>query len=133
MTAFSAQVSQNQFLAQGADLVHAVMSVTSGSATAAAPGPSGTRQSLVEALIVDCSGSMDGEKIIQTRQAVSKAIELLRDDTWFCVIAGTADGKVIVPLTQATPESRQTAQKTVRRLNASGGTAMSTWLRTALS
>ena len=36
MTAFSAQVSQNQYLAQGADLVHAVMSVTSGSATAAA-------------------------------------------------------------------------------------------------
>ena len=39
MTAFSAQVSQNQYLAQGADLVHAVMSVTSGSATAARPRP----------------------------------------------------------------------------------------------
>ncbi len=133
MTAFSAQVAQNQYLAQGADLVHAVMSVTSGSATAAAPALAGARQSLVEALIVDCSGSMDGEKIIQTRQAVSKAIELLHDDTWFCVIAGTADAKVIVPLTQATPESRQSAEKTVRRLNASGGTAMSTWLRTALA
>jgi uncharacterized protein YegL len=138
MTAFSAQVAQNQYLAQGADLVHAVMSVTSGSATAAAatPGPgglSGGTQTLVEALIVDCSGSMDGEKIIQTRLAVSKAIDLLRDDAWFCVIAGTAAGRVVVPLTQATPESRQSAKSAVRHLAASGGTAMSTWLRTALT
>ena len=32
---------------------------------------------------------MDGEKIMQTRQAVSQAIDLLHDDAWFCVIAGT--------------------------------------------
>ena len=139
MTAFSAQVSQNQFLAQGADLVHAVMSVTSGSATAATAAPgsgasgSRTRQALVEALIVDCSGSMDGEKIIQTRQAVNKAIDLLRDDAWFCVIAGSAVGKILVPLIQATPENRLSAQRAVRHLGASGGTAMSTWLRTALA
>ena len=72
MTAFSGQVWQNQYLAQGADLVHAVMSVTSSSATGTADaigsGGSGRRpqQTLVEALIVDCSGSMGGEKIRQT-------------------------------------------------------------------
>ena len=53
---------------------------------------------------------MDGEKIIQTRQAVNKAIDLLHDDAWFCVIAGTAVGKVLVPLTQATPENRSRAK-----------------------
>ncbi len=115
------------------------MSVTSGSATAATAAPgsgasgSRTRQALVEALIVDCSGSMDGEKIIQTRQAVNKAIDLLRDDAWFCVIAGSAVGKILVPLIQATPENRLSAQRAVRHLGASGGTAMSTWLRTALA
>ncbi|MGO9114882.1 MAG: VWA domain-containing protein [Thermoguttaceae bacterium] len=138
MTSFSAQVSQNQYLAQGADLVHAVMSVSSGSATApaTAPGHGGpgnhARRTLVEALIVDCSGSMDGEKIMQTRQAVNKAIDLLHDDAWFCVIAGSAAGKLLVPLAQATPENRQSAEKAVRHLGASGGTAMSTWLQTAL-
>lgn len=138
MTSFSAQVSQNQYLAQGADLVHAVMSVTSGSATAvaAAPGPGGsdsrTRQRLVEALIVDCSGSMDGEKIMQTRLAVNKAIDLLHDDAWFCVIAGSEAAKVLVSLTQATAQNRLSAQKAVRRLGASGGTAISKWLHAAL-
>ncbi len=121
------------------------MSVTSGSATAAAsspavegparragrPGVPGTP--LVEALIVDCSGSMDGEKIVQTRQAVNKAIDLLHDDTWFCVIAGSGAGKVLAPLAQATSESRRSAQQAVRHLAASGGTAMATWLRTALA
>ena len=117
MTAFSGQVSQNQYLAQGADLVHAVMSVTSSLATAAeaAIGSSNSgrrpRQTLVEALIVDCSGSMGGEKIRQTRLAVSQAIDLLHPEAWFCVIAGTDTGKVCVPLTQATPENRLSAQE----------------------
>ena len=138
MTSFSAQLSQNQYLAQGADLVHAMLSVTSGTATAAGlpgPAPAGqeTRQRLVEALIVDCSGSMDGEKIMQTRQAVNKAIDLLHDDAWFCVIAGSAAGKVLAPLARATPESRQAAQNAVRHLGAAGGTAMAAWLRTALA
>src|SRR5271157_2681169 len=139
MTAFAGQVSQNQYLAQGADLVHAVISVTSSSATAtaAAIGSSGSgrrpQQTLVEALIVDCSGSMGGEKIRQTRLAVSQAIDLLHPDAWFCVIAGTDTGKVCVPLTQATPENRLSAQKAVRHLGSSGPTAMSTWLRTALA
>ena len=138
MTSFSAQVSQNQYLAQGADLVHAVMSVSSSSATAPATaldrgGPGNhARRTLVEALIVDCSGSMDGEKIMQTRQAVNKAIDLLHDDAWFCVIAGSDAGKLLVPLAQATPENRQSAEKAVRHLGASGGTAISTWLQTAL-
>ena len=135
MTSISAQVSQNQYLAEGADLVHAVISVTSGSATAAAAGPGGpgkgVRQRLVEALIVDCSGSMGGEKIRQTRQAVTKAIDLLHDDAWFCVIAGAEAGKVLVPLTRATHENRRDAEKAVRHLGASGGTAISQWLRTA--
>jgi hypothetical protein len=136
MTSFSAQVAQNQFLAQGADLVHAVMSVTSGSATAAAglasAGTGKAGQTLVEAIIVDCSGSMDGEKIVQTRQAVNKAIDLLRDDAWFCVIAGSAAGKLLMPLSQATAKNRLAAEQAVRHLGASGGTAMATWLRTAL-
>ncbi len=136
MTAFSAQVSQNQYLAQGTDLVHAVLSVSSslgaGTGDLVKPGGAGgPQQTLVEAIIVDCSGSMAGEKIMQTRQAVSQAIDLLKPDAWFCVIAGTDTGKICVPLTQATTENRLAAQRAVRRLNATGPTAMSTWLLAA--
>ena len=90
MTAFSGQVSQNQYLAQGADLVHAVMSVTSSSATAtgAAIGSGGSgrrpQQTLVEALIVDCSGSMGGEKIRQTRWPSARPL------TYFTPTLGSA-------------------------------------------
>lgn len=124
MTAFTAQVFQNQYLPQGADQVHAVMSVSS------APGTSVGRD-LVEAFLIDCSGSMEGEKIRGARAALSRAIELLREDAWFCIIAGTGVGKVAFPLAQATLDNKCRAAEAVRGLQADGGTAMSTWLRVA--
>ncbi|MBV8382224.1 MAG: VWA domain-containing protein [Planctomycetaceae bacterium] len=126
MTAFTAQVSQNQYLAQGADLVHAVMSITSErDATAARSG------TLVEALLVDCSGSMDGEKVRHAKSAIVTTIDLLREETWFCVISGSSVAHVICPLAQATPAHKAEAKERVRRLTAQGGTAMSTWLEAA--
>jgi uncharacterized protein YegL len=132
MTSFTAQVSQNQYLAQGADLVHAVMSVTASQSGAASGASALGRRTLVETFIVDCSGSMEGEKIRQTRAAVEKALDLLREDAYFCVIAGSEVARVAVPLSQATPENIRAAHQVVRRLNSQGGTAMATWLRAAL-
>jgi VWA domain-containing protein/von Willebrand factor type A domain-containing protein len=126
MTAFTAQVSQNQYLAQGADLVHAVMSVAS-EQDAAAP----RSETLVEAFLVDCSGSMDGEKVRHAKDAIVTTIDLLREDAWFFVIAGSGAANVVSPLAQATPENKAAAKGQVRRLSAHGGTAMSTWLEAA--
>jgi hypothetical protein len=124
---FQVQVAQNQYLAQGADLVHAVMSVSSS-------GPAGTglgARPLVEALLIDCSGSMEGAKIRAARDAVVKAIDLLREDAWFCVIAGTNQARLAVPLAQATADNKRNASAAVRALDSNGGTAMSTWLELA--
>jgi hypothetical protein len=127
MTAFTVQVSQNQYLAQGADLVHAVMSIAaSGSA-----GSTGSGQ-LVEALLIDCSGSMEGEKIRCAKHAMEKTIDLLREDSWFCVIAGSDSGRLVFPLSPATPQNKGAAKAAVRKINAAGRTAMSTWLDKAL-
>ncbi|MDR3635424.1 MAG: VWA domain-containing protein [Isosphaeraceae bacterium] len=127
MTTFQVQVAQNQYLAQGADLVHAVMSVSSSGPAGAAPNG----RPLVEALLIDCSGSMEGAKIRAARDAVAKAVDLLREDAWFCVIAGTNEGRLAVPLAQATAENKRRAHAAVRTLNSGGGTAMSTWLELA--
>ncbi len=126
MTAFIAQVAQNQYLAQGADLVHAVMSIASERDASAARS-----ETLVEALLVDCSGSMDGEKVRHAKNAINTTIDLLREDDWYCVISGSSVANVVFPLAQATAENKAAAQEKVRRLTAHGGTAMSTWLEAA--
>lgn len=129
MPAFQVQVFQNQYLAQGADQVHGVMSVTSSEAS----GPAAPRGGkLVEAFLIDCSGSMEGEKIRSAKQALAKTIDLLREDAHFCVVAGTAVAGVVFPLSPATDANKQAAKAEVKQLRANGGTAMSTWLTMAL-
>src|SRR5208337_2957010 len=88
-------------------------------------------ETLVEALLVDCSGSMDGEKVRHAKNAIITTIDLLREEDWYCVIAGSSVAKVISPLEQATAENKAAAKEKVRRLGATGGTAMSTWLEAA--
>ena len=124
MMTFTTQVSQNQFLAAGADRVHAVLSVS-----AAPAGAGGGR--LAEALLVDCSASMGGEKSRHAKDAVQTAIDLLPEDAWFCVVAGTDRAEVVFPLAQATSGNKKAAHTAVRRMLANGGTAMSTWLAEA--
>jgi hypothetical protein len=128
MTAFNLQVSQNQFLAPGARQVHAVVSITATKqAGGAAPG-----RPLVEALLIDCSQSMTGDRIEHAKAALERTIDLLRDDAWLCIIAGTEKARVAFPLSQATPSNKRAAHAAVRDLQANGGTAMSTWLSLAL-
>jgi hypothetical protein len=74
---------QNQFLAPGADRIHAVVSV------AASPSEADVRsRPLAEALLSDCSASMGGEKSRYAKAAVERTIDLLEEDAWFRVIAG---------------------------------------------
>jgi uncharacterized protein YegL len=129
MTAFTIQVAQNQYLAPGARQVHAVVNITS-SRQGAAAAPA---RPLVEALLIDCSTSMTGDRIEHARAALERAIDMLRDDAWFCIIAGTETGRVAFPLSQATATNKRAAHEAARQLQANGGTAMSTWLAQALA
>lgn len=123
--AFTAQVAQNPYLPRGGSLVHAVVSV-------ACTGGAAGRRPLAEALLVDCSGSMDGEKIRNAKAAVALAIDQLRPESSFCVVAGSDRASVVYPMTAASDASKAAAKLVVGRLSASGGTAMSTWLTAAL-
>jgi hypothetical protein len=147
MPTFNVQVSQNPYLARGADLVHAVVSIVASPGPAAAKGAGqapgvppplpGTARAgmgegrLAEAILLDCSGSMDGEKLLYAKRAVQTAVGLLRDDAYFCVVAGNDRATVLMPLAPATTANKQAAAASVARLDASGGTSMSTWLDAA--
>src|SRR5262249_9138407 len=88
-------------------------------------------RNLVEALLVDCSQSMDGDKLAHAKDAIERTIDLLPPDAWFCVIAGSGSARVPFPLSQAPPTTKRAAKAAVRQLRADGGTAMSTWLEAA--
>ena len=77
---FRIDVYQNEYLPEGASLVNAIVTVTS--QAGAAPATAGTvDRRLAEAIIVDCSGSMDypRSKIQAAKRATSTAIRLAID------------------------------------------------------
>jgi hypothetical protein len=139
VTAFSANVYQNEYLPEGGSEVNAVISVSAATVGEAAA-------EAVEVIMVDCSGSMNQPvtKIAAAITATSHAIDKLRDGTWFAVVAGTSVARLVYPtpeadgtgecapeLARATAATRAEARVAVRRLTAGGGTAISTWLTLA--
>lgn len=131
MTQFSLEVFQNEFLAEGAAAMDAIVTVTaSGAGT-----PVGTGGQSAEILIVDTSGSMTqpGTRIREARRAAAAAIDGIADGVHFAVIAGTEVATTVYPawgtsLAVADANTRGQAKEAVRHLQAGGGTAMSTWL-----
>jgi hypothetical protein len=121
---FKIEAFQNRYLAPGSSRVDAIVSVTSD------PNVQAARE-LVVGFIVDKSGSMAGGRIEAVHGAVSKAIAMLADGTWFFVVAFDGDAYVIVKETQASPASKPWAAGVVAQIQAAGGTAMSTGLRAA--
>jgi len=134
---FTVEVDQNPYLSPGARDVSAVVTVTvgaTGDATSPDPGASG---GTAEIIIVDCSGSMDvpKTKMTEARAATSAAVDVIRDGTWFAIIAGTHKASPVYPgdgsMAIAGEKTRTEAMRAVRRLRANGGTAIGQWLRLA--
>ena len=127
---FTVSAYQNEYLPDGTGEVHAIVTVTAGADLAGAAA--GTDKVVV--LIVDTSGSMTepGTKIRAARNAAATAVELLPDGTYFAVIAGSDTADCVYPprpgLAVADDRTRQEAAGIVRRFDAGGGTAISTWL-----
>jgi hypothetical protein len=128
MLMFQAQVSQNPLLPKGGDCVHAIVSVI-----AARDESVRTPQKLAQAFLIDCSGSMEGDKIRQAKAALEATIDLLHDGAQFFIVAGSEVARMVFPLSPATTEQKRAAKQAVRQLTAGGGTAMSTWLEKALA
>ncbi|MGW2377372.1 MULTISPECIES: vWA domain-containing protein [Kitasatospora] len=142
---FDVEIFQNEYLADGAREVNAIVTVTStgGGTSGGRPlgitdaGPQRGDAGAAVVILVDCSGSMDypKTKINGAREATAAAIDALRDGTAFAVVAGTHEARDIYPgdgtLATASPSTRQQAKDSLRRLTAAGGTAMGTWLAKA--
>jgi hypothetical protein len=126
---FTIDVDQNPYLPAGGRHVSAVVTVTAG----APPGP-GTAGGSAEILIVDCSISMamPKDKIAAARSATRAAVDVIRDGTWFAVIAGAATARPVYPpdgtMAVASERTRQEASSAVLKLKVRRGTYMSGWL-----
>ncbi|MBO8196580.1 VWA domain-containing protein [Streptomyces oryzae] len=144
---FSVDVYQNEYLPEGAREVNAIVTVTStgGGTTggmplpvtdpARSPAQEGADAAVV--IMVDCSGSMDypPTKMRNARDATAAAIDTLRDGVSFAVVAGTHKAGEVFPgdgkLATADTTTRAQGKDALRKLSASGGTAIGTWLRLA--
>ncbi|MGM1058590.1 VWA domain-containing protein [Saccharothrix sp. Mg75] len=126
---FVVTVDQNAYLSLGATRVDAVVAVTAtGDATPA------VATAALELLIIDTSGSMQGDRIASARAATAVAVEQLRDGVLFAVISGATGARQVYPkrgAARADPRTRAEAVAAVRKLSASGGTAFSNWLNLA--
>ncbi len=127
---FTANIHQNEYLSEGAQEVHAVITVT-------APDdlPSGGAAERCIALVIDTSGSMSNpmSKIIAARKATVAAVIAIPDGTRFCVISGDNTAQLVYPsrgrdMAVADAATRAEAAKAANDLQPSGGTAISTWL-----
>ena len=94
MPTFSADVYQNEFLPDGGTDVHAIVTITCTGAGAVGQAGAGDAAELV---IVDTSGSMDGENIAAARTAAAAALDQINDGVWFAVIAGSHEARLAYP------------------------------------
>jgi hypothetical protein len=131
---FTLDVDHNEYLAEGARDVNAILTVTM--AGTVPESPAGDTDT-AEIIIIDCSGSMGspGSKIAEARAACSAAVDVIRDGVAFAVIAGTHKAAAFFPedgsLAVAGPQTREAAKTAVRTLRPGGGTAIGIWLRLA--
>jgi Mg-chelatase subunit ChlD len=129
---FRLETFVNSYLPVGANRVDAVVSVTAdGDAAAGSASALPSLSGAIIGIIVDVSGSMQGDRMLAAKHAVRKAIELLDESTMFFIVAFSGRATLISPLHLATSENKYQADAQVQRLEAGGGTCMSSALLAA--
>lgn len=74
------------------------------------------------AIVLDKSGSMQGDKIAQAKSAAIEAVGRLRDDDIVSIVVYDNGVNVLVPATKAS--DRETIIAEINKINAGGGTAL---------
>ena len=121
---FKVEAFHNPYLPAESKRVDAILS-------ASAEGEIAAIQPRVEALIVDISGSMQGERITAAKAATRKAIAMLAENTQFFVVAFATQAQLVSGLLTATPQNKAYVDALVVRLEAGGNTYMSRALELA--
>jgi hypothetical protein len=134
---FTVEIDQNEYLAEGAQDVNAIITVTAADTAGTPAADAAGIQSGAEIIIVDCSGSMGAPqtKMAEARAATAAAIDVIRNGVAFAVIAGTERARPVFPpdgsLAIAGPATRDAAKRAVTGLRPNGGTAIGQWLQLA--
>jgi Ca-activated chloride channel homolog len=81
-------------------------------------------------LVLDRSGSMDGEKIRQLRQAVKSLIDQLQPDDYISIVPFNSSLSVAVKATTA--HDKRSLQRAIDQLSASGGTRIAPAMKAGL-
>jgi Ca-activated chloride channel family protein len=102
---------------------------------AAARGDNGAVRRVPTDLLVvlDRSGSMDGDKLVHARAAIRELVSQLEPLDRFALVTYSDGAELRIPLATAIPEARQRWLSTVSEINADGGTNMSAGLDLALA
>jgi len=83
-------------------------------------------------VVLDRSGSMNGQKIRDARAAIHHLISRLGPDDRFALVTFSSGADMPIPLAHATPDSRSAWARIVDGIYAGGGTYMSTGLTLGL-
>lgn len=83
------------------------------------------REPVQLALVVDCSGSMQGPKIENTRTAAREVVRQLRDGDRLVVVAYETSARVVLPSIEINDVNRARALSAVEELVAEGSTNLS--------
>ena len=84
------------------------------------------------AIVLDCSGSMAGEKIRAACDGAIKVVQELDEQFSFAVIAFTHEARVIYGPAEGIHGHKQRAIQAIQRLRADGGTSMSSALQAVI-
>jgi hypothetical protein len=134
---FTVDIDHNPYLPVNGNEVSAIVTVTADGSGDTPPPPSAGGGSSAEIIIIDCSGSMDfpPAKMAEARAATAAAVDVVRDGTWFAIVAGTSTSWPVYPpdgsMAIASDRTRAEATNALRGLRANGGTAIGQWLRLA--
>jgi hypothetical protein len=137
---FTVDIDQNPYLPVGGRDVSAVVTVTAQAGEDASPAAAGLPASgggSAEIIIIDTSGSMDypPTKLSEARAATAAAVDVIRDGTWFAIVAGTSTAWPVYPpdgsMALAGDSTRSAAKAALRQLRSNGGTAIGQWLTLA--
>lgn len=126
---FTLRVDHNPSLAVGQRNLHAIIQV---GAAEHDPHVVGAPPQAAEVIIIDTSKSMTGSRIDQARRAASTAVDVVRDGTYFAVIAGQSAAELVYPsdlgMVAATARNRAAAKRKIAKVTADGTTNMTSWL-----
>ncbi|MFI0480231.1 VWA domain-containing protein [Actinomadura sp. 9N215] len=124
---FAVKIYQNPYLPVDGTQVHAIVRVEARTGSPALGA--------AEVIIVDTSASMAGERLVEAKRAAKAAVDALRENVDFAVVAGSREAVMVYPdgvrLAPADDRGKAAAKDAISTLSARGGTRIGRWLALA--